>query len=71
MSSDHSEREIAQELSDQHGDDAPFVAARRAEELRSAGGEEFARWKRIMMETLELRAAQMGTADRRGHVDSE
>jgi len=33
------------------------VAARRAEALRGAGGEEFARWKRIMMKILELRAA--------------
>jgi len=63
MSSDRFEREIAQELIDQHGDDAPFLAARRAEELRSAGGEEFARWKRIMMEILELHATQMRNGD--------
>jgi len=63
MSSDPSEREIAQELIDQHGDDAPFFAARRAEELRSVGGKEFARWKRIMMEILELRAAQLRNDD--------
>jgi hypothetical protein len=63
MSSDRSEREIAEELIDQYGDDAPFVAARRAEELRSVGGEEFARWKRIMMDILELRAAQMRNGD--------
>src|SRR5579863_3221788 len=41
MSNDRSERQIAQELIEQHGDDAAFVAARRAEALRGAGGEEF------------------------------
>jgi hypothetical protein len=55
MSSDRSDRETAQELIDRHGDDAPYIAARRAEELRSAGGEEFARWKRIVMAVLGLR----------------
>ena len=65
MSSDRSEHETARELIDQHGDDAPFVAARRAEELRRAGGEEFARWKRIMMEIIQSRAAQMRNGDTR------
>jgi hypothetical protein len=64
MSSDRSERETAQELIDEHGDDAPYIAARRAEELRSAGGEEFARWKRIVMGILDMRGAQMRRADR-------
>jgi hypothetical protein len=62
MSRNRSERALAQELIDQHGDDAPYIAARRAEEMRSAGGEEFARWKRIVMAILELRAAR--TRDR-------
>ena len=59
MSSDRSDRETAQELIDQHGDDAPYIAARRAEVLRSAGGEQFARWKRIVMAILHLRGARM------------
>jgi len=63
MSTDRSERDIAQELIDQHGDDAAFVAARRAEELRRAGGAEFARWKRIVMAILELRAATTRARD--------
>jgi hypothetical protein len=63
MSNHRSERDIAQELIDRHGDDAAFVAARQAEELRGVGGEEFARWKRIMMAILELRAAQTRNGD--------
>jgi hypothetical protein len=63
MTSDRSDRETAQELIDQYGDDAPYIAARRAEERRSAGGEEFARWKRIVMAILDLRAAQMRNGD--------
>jgi hypothetical protein len=63
MSSDRSERDIALELIDQHGDDAAFVAARRAEELRGAGGVEFAHWKRIMMAVLALRATPTKNGD--------
>ncbi len=57
MSTDRSERQIAQELIAEYGDDAALVAARRAEAARRAGGDEFARAKRVMMAVLDLRAA--------------
>lgn len=48
----------ANELIELYGDDAVFVAARRAEELRAVGGEEYARWKLIMMAILATHAAR-------------
>lgn len=54
MRSASSDWQIARKLLDLHGPDACFVAARQAEALRQSGGEEFARWKRIVIAVLEL-----------------
>jgi hypothetical protein len=47
----------ANELIELYGTDAAFVAAHRANDLRAIGGDEYARWKSIMMAILAQRAA--------------